>query len=96
MAQTTMQKYFDYVRNRYGDKGVPSNFQHWLDLEKQQIIDAWNDGHSDGWNVRENHYNPNYYKKSNGAEWYNYEFNYKYGQLKTSENKVNNSEIPNN
>jgi len=63
MAQTTMQKYFDYVRNRYGDKGVPSNFQHWLDLEKQQIIDAYEVGNNDYANFS--------YIATNGKDYYN-------------------------
>lgn len=42
--KTAMQQYFDYLRNRYGDKGVPSNYEYWLDIEKKQIIDAFDEG----------------------------------------------------
>lgn len=38
--KTTMQTYFDYIRNRFGDRYVPENAEQWIEMEKKQIIEA--------------------------------------------------------
>lgn len=50
-------------------------------LEKYQIIKGWEFGFNDGWNTRENDYNPNYHKKGTGESYYNWEFHYEYGKI---------------
>jgi len=52
--------------------------------EKWNFESCWIDGRNDGWNERENDYNPMPFKKSNWLEWYNYEFKYEYGKIKNS------------
>lgn len=52
-------------------------------IEKEQIILAWGYGKNHGWNTRENDYNKNpCFKEDSGEEYYEFQFNYKYGQLK--------------
>ena len=51
------------------------------ETEKTFIIRAYEAGKNDGWNTRENHYNKNGHKEGTGEQWYDYTFNYKYGQI---------------
>jgi hypothetical protein len=51
-------------------------------MEKNNIIESYEMGKNDGWNVRENDYNKNYHKEGTGLEWYNYRFKYVYGKIK--------------
>lgn len=61
---------------------IDEAFQQAKQMEKSQIIKAWEFGFNDGWNTRENDYNPNYHKKGTGESYYDWEFNYEYGKIK--------------
>lgn len=93
MQQTAVDWLIDQMfKQGYFDGNKPlsitnlDHLQHQAKLmEKHQIEKAWQYGQWDGWNKRENDYNPNYYKNSTGEDYYNWEFKYVYGQLKTKQ-----------
>ena len=93
MAQQTAVDWLVYELERCGyfeiNDRFPITFEQAKQIERQQIIKAWEYGFNDGWTTRENDYNKNYHKKGTGHGYYDYEFNYKYGVLGNHPNSPN-------
>jgi hypothetical protein len=86
MSQTAVEWLNQQLLDRQNGKGDSSSWDEILEqakeMEKNNIIESYEMGKNDGWNVRENDYNKNYHKEGTGLEWYNYRFKYVYGKIK--------------
>jgi hypothetical protein len=57
------------------------DFKYAYTYHKSEIVKAWEFGKNHGKNEKQNEINPHWsFKKDSGEEYYDWEFNYKYGK----------------
>lgn len=75
----------EFLENQLKQNNIltDNDFKKAKNYYKSEIIKAWDFGKNHGWNIRENQISPHWsFQKDSGEEYYNWENNYTYGQLK--------------